>query len=202
MDHEIAPQEPFDFAALYANYLPVVYHFFYRRVGNAQDAEDLTATTFSRALASAGRYREQGQLAAWLFSIARHTLQDEQRRRRARVEFATIEATLVDSALLPEEQALQAELACQMHDMLRQLPPDQRVALLLRFFGELDIGEIAAHMDRSAGSVKMLIYRAVARLRERYRQAEQALFMLLVCAGQPRLQYALQPVPCRTRRMR
>src|SRR6266545_2600942 len=80
--------DPLDFAALYQQCAPPVYRFFYQHVGNPQDAEELTATTFSKALASLSRYQEQGRGAAWIFSIARHTLQDERRRRRAHVDIA------------------------------------------------------------------------------------------------------------------
>src|SRR6476661_5814875 len=84
MDDEAMPLAPLDIAALYTQYGPSVYNFFYQHTGNAQDAEDLTATTFSKALTSRDRYHEQGRLPAWLFSIARHSLLDEQRRRRSR----------------------------------------------------------------------------------------------------------------------
>jgi hypothetical protein len=81
---------------------------------------------------------------------------------------------------------LESERTHQLRELLQQLPADQREALLLRFCGELGIGEIAARMGRSAGAIKMLIHRAVARLRERYRQAEQAaaqIAMLMAVAG-------------------
>ena len=81
-----ARRDPAAFAPLYRRYAPPVYRYLCQQVGNPQDAEDLTATTFRKALASLGRYREQGSFAAWLFSIARHTLRDYQRRRRPEVD--------------------------------------------------------------------------------------------------------------------
>ena len=74
-----------DFATIYRQYVTPVYRYLYLQVGNPHDAEDLTATTFSRALTTIHRYEEQGNFAAWLFSIARHTLRDYQRRQRPRV---------------------------------------------------------------------------------------------------------------------
>jgi RNA polymerase sigma-70 factor, ECF subfamily len=197
MDHETPAPEPLDLAALYSAYGPAVYRFFHQRIGHAQDAEDLTAATFSKALASLHRYQEQGRQAAWLFSIARYTLLDEQRRRRVRHAQTVIEPALADPQPLPEAQVLQAEQAQLLYDLLGQLPVDQREALFMRFFGEIEIGEIAGRMGRSAGAIKMLIQRALARLRERYRQAEQAaasLFKHTVLLGPaPRYAYVLQP---------
>jgi RNA polymerase sigma-70 factor (ECF subfamily) len=200
MDHKTPAPEPIDLAALYSTYGPAVYRFFLQRTGHPQDAEDLAAATFSKALASLSRYQEQGRQAAWLFSIARHTLLDEQRRRRSRPAQTAIEPALADTQPLPEAQVLLAEQARLIYDLLGQLPVDQREALLLRFFGEIEIGEIAGRMGRSAGAIKMLIQRALARLRERYRQAEQAtasLFkrcvVLLAQAPAPRYAYAYRP---------
>jgi DNA-directed RNA polymerase specialized sigma24 family protein len=171
MNDMIPPQESLDMDALYAAYGRAIYLFFQQHVGNPQDAEDLTATTFSKALSSLSRYREQGRLTAWIFSIARHTLQDAQRRQRPQVDLALVAPALADPA-----------------------------ALLLRFFGELDIGEIAARMGRSAGAIKMLIQRALARLRDQYRQAEQAMsLMVLACGVYPQLQLAIQPAVLRLR---
>jgi RNA polymerase sigma-70 factor, ECF subfamily len=200
MDHETTAQAPIDLAALYTTYGPVVYRFFHQHIGNAQDAEDLTAAAFTKALTSLNRYQEQGRLTAWLFSIARHTLLDEQRRRMSRLAHISIEPTLADTRPLPETQVLQSEQARLLYDLIEQLPDDQREALILRFFGEIDSGQIAERMGRSAGAIKMLIHRAIARLRERYRQSEQAaalLFerctVLLAAAPAPRYAYALQP---------
>ena len=160
----------------------------------------ISYTSLSKALISRDRYHEQGRLPAWLFSIARHSLLNEQRRRQSRIEIALVAPDLADPAPPPEAQVLRCEQARQLHDLLQQLPADQQQALILRFFGELDIGEIAARMGRSAGAIKMLIHHAIARLRDRYRQTEQTaaqiVALMALTYGQPRLQYALQPAIC------
>jgi RNA polymerase sigma-70 factor, ECF subfamily len=195
MDDKSTTGESLDFDALYAAYRSAVYRFFFQQLGDAQEAEDLTATTFSKALASRNRYREQGRLTAWLFGIARHTLLDARRRARPRIDLARVATALADPAPSPEARALQSEQARQLHELLQYLPADQQEALILRFFGDLGIGEIAARMGRSTGAIKMLIYRAMAQLRERYRQAEQAAaHIVLGCSVPAWLQYALQPV--------
>lgn len=165
--------ERLDFANLYERYVVAMYAFFYRRLGNAHDAEDLTAVTFSRALASLSRYQEQGRIEAWLFGIARHVLQDHHRRYRLQAEQMPVELILADVMPLPEAQVLQSEQAHQLQLLVERLPIDQREALILRFFGEMSIAEIASLMGRSPGAVKMLIQRAMATLREHYRRLEQ-----------------------------
>jgi RNA polymerase sigma-70 factor (ECF subfamily) len=161
------------FELLYQRHAPALYAFFLRAVGDAHDAEDLTATTFSKALQSLGRYHEQGRLAAWLWSIARHTLQDARRRSRPQADLALVAPILADPAPTPDVQTLRDEQARLLGELLAELPADQREALLLRFYAELRPAEIAPLMGRSVGSIKMLIQRALAGLRERYRRAEE-----------------------------
>lgn len=158
------------FDALYRAYVVRVYRYLYRQVANREDAEDLTATTFSKALASFDRYRDQGSLAAWLFSIAHHTLLDHQRRRRLHTDLDAVAPTLVDSVPLPEEHVLRADQAATLHQLIQKLPPDQREALTLRFSGELRTAEIAAVLGRSEGAIKMLVHRAIVALRDVYCQ--------------------------------
>lgn len=73
---------PESFAAFYQTYVLPLYRYFYQHTGNVADAEDLTATTIGKALASFRSYAGRAPIAAWLFGIARHTPRDFQRRRR------------------------------------------------------------------------------------------------------------------------
>ncbi|HET9223514.1 MAG TPA: sigma-70 family RNA polymerase sigma factor [Roseiflexaceae bacterium] len=187
------------FAEIYRRYAPALYAFFFRRVGDANDAEDLTATTFSKMLTSLARYRERGRFEAWLFGVARHVLLDERRRRRTHIDLKTLAPRLADPAPPPEAEVIRSEEARQLRALLAELPADQRAALVLRFFGDLSIDEIAALMGRSAGAVKMLIHRAMTTLRERYRQAQRTATRLIGCvrnwiAGPPAPSYAPQLV--------
>src|SRR3954464_10032512 len=70
--------DPQAFALLYRRYVHDLYRYLYHRVGNQQVAEDLTASTFGKALAGIGRYHEQGSFPAWLFSPPPPPLQGSQ----------------------------------------------------------------------------------------------------------------------------
>ena len=53
------------FTALYRRYVAPIYRYLYHRLGNANDAEDLTAQVFMEALEGLASYRERGSFSAW-----------------------------------------------------------------------------------------------------------------------------------------
>lgn len=164
---------PTSFAASYRTYAVPLYRYFYQHTGNAADAEDLTAVTIGKALASLASYAGRAPLAAWLFGIARHTLHDFQRRQGNTVTLDDVALSLADATPLPEQSVVAQERWDDLHARIRRLPANQREALTLRYFGALPIAEIALVLDRSDGAVKLLIHRALTTLRAQYRQEDQ-----------------------------
>jgi RNA polymerase sigma-70 factor, ECF subfamily len=151
------------FAALYLRYLDEMGRFCVLRLRNEDAARDATQQIFAQALAGLDQYRETGQFRAWLYTIARHVLANQARRRQ--VTFALEAAQeAVDPGMTPEETAT-ARL--EQHALLAavsRLPDDQRTAVELRLAG-LSGPEIAVAMERSHDAVKKLQLRALQRLR-------------------------------------
>src|SRR6185437_9545514 len=78
---EAAQRDPAAFAALYQVYFARVYRYLRVRLRSEEDAADLTQQAFLKALDALPRYRTHGApFAAWLFTIARHTLADRYHR--------------------------------------------------------------------------------------------------------------------------
>jgi RNA polymerase sigma-70 factor (ECF subfamily) len=151
------------FAMLYRHYLPDVYRFCYRRLGNEPAAEDATSQVFTRALVALPRF-ESGSFRAWLFTIAHHIVIDEVRRTRPAASLEAA-ASLTDPAPTPEEALLSAEHCRRLAAVLRQLPPAQQQVLELRLAG-LKAPEIATVLGRSHGTIRNLQHRALLRVRE------------------------------------
>ncbi len=87
---ERALQEPGAFAGLYDRYLKPVYRYFFLRLGNRPEAEDLTSQVFLAALESLPGYRRGSPFRAWLFGIARRKLADYYRLRRPQVSLEQV----------------------------------------------------------------------------------------------------------------
>lgn len=148
------------FAELYRRHLDSVYRYLLARVGNVQDAEDLTSQTFLAALEQLAAYRGSGAFRAWLLRIARNKAVDHYRRHPV---MATEEAldNVWDAAEAPDEAAHQALQIAAISAKLRTLSPDRAEAISLRLFANLEVDEIAASLGKPESAVRMLIHRGI-----------------------------------------
>jgi RNA polymerase sigma-70 factor, ECF subfamily len=140
-------------------------------------AEDLVAETFVEAWRSFGRYNGTCRLSTWLFSILLHRHQKALRRARSRpVSFAALpvaeaeerrqaQENLPATGPSPAEQALQQETADKLRAAVASLPDKHQQAILLRFFEDASLPEIAAVMGCSVGTVKSRLHYALEKLR-------------------------------------
>lgn len=166
---EAAKRNPDAFAALYDLYFDRVYAFAYRRLESRAGAEDVTAETFTRALANlAGFTWKKGGFGAWLFRIARNLCADQGRAARVSVPLPS-DDTLEDEAPGQpdvEETAEEAELVSRLRLLVAGLPDPQREVILLKFAAGLDNRQIAVATGRTPTAVSSLVFRVTERLRK------------------------------------
>jgi len=132
--------------------------------GSETDAQDLVQETLIQALQSIHRFRGQSSIYTWLrailLNLSRHCHRDRQRLvcddELARKD---IPAPDEDPARMDTDAASLA-----LADALRQLSGVHRTVLVLRFYEEMKIHEIAAHLGLSKGSVKSRLHYAIAKM--------------------------------------
>ena len=157
------------FDVLYRRHVTPVYRYCYARTNNVADAEDLTAQTFLAALESINGFRGKSHFLAWLFGIPRTKCADHYRKAYAQpYESTEVTDDPIDPATedLEERAFLSVILDC-IDKMLAQLSHDRLEALRLRYWGGLNVREVAKVMQRSEAATKMLVSRAISDLRER-----------------------------------
>lgn len=162
-----AQQDPAAFGELYECYVDRVYAYIYHRVGNAQDAEDLTARTFYRALDRLETYEHRGlPFSAWLFRIA-HNLVANWHRDHSRRRFLSLDRLWSHSAegRTPESVVEQEERHDALWAAINRLPIDRRDLLLYKFSSRLSNVEIGQLMDKSESAIKSLYFRTLSTLR-------------------------------------
>jgi RNA polymerase sigma-70 factor (ECF subfamily) len=165
-----------DFAAHRERAAGVLYDRFASRIyglgvvmlGNHPAAQDLVQDTFVKLWRTADRYDPQrGRLETWVLLTARSLAIDALRRRV--LESRSLQSVGVqpedDPEPLPYEQAAVADLSARARRAMGVLPPEQRSALELAYFGGRTTAEVAALEGIPQGTVKSRIRAALLRLR-------------------------------------
>jgi RNA polymerase sigma-70 factor (ECF subfamily) len=150
------------FGELYDFYLPRIYGFVYRRVQERSVAEDLTATTFQRAL-EAVRFRNfrNDAFGGWLYRVAANAVIDHVRHGRHTVQFAQTD----DAAGLAGDAFSAALDRDELRRAMDGLPDGHRTVLTLRFFDDLDADEASAVLGCTRGTFAVRLHRAINALR-------------------------------------
>ncbi len=170
-----AKKDPQAFGMLYERYVRPIYRYHYSRSGNAQDAEDLTARTFYRALQALPRYQDRGlPFAAWLYRIAHNVVANwlRDRSRKAIVALDNV-AVVVAPDKEPHLSVEEQEKLEQLLQLVRCLPQERQELLTLKFVAEMSNAEIGLVMGRSEGAIKSLYHRTLLALREQLTGKEE-----------------------------
>jgi len=160
---EAAQEDPARFAELYENNFERVYAYVARRVGNREEAQDVTAEVFHQALGGLRRFEWRGlPFVAWLLGIAANVLSDHWQRFTRQQEVVADDVEQIGMEDDIEQRAL-------LYQLVETLPADQRRVIIRRFVGQKSLREIATELGRSEGAIKQLQLRGLQNLRVRIR---------------------------------
>lgn len=141
-----------------------------RVLGDPTEAEDAAQDTFTRAYQALATYRGDGPFGAWLRRIA---LRVAIARLATRRQTSRLDDELVDPRVArlssgenPETLYLGLEYRADVIDAIATLPATQRDVVLLRFFDDLTLQDIAHITDNPIGTVKSRLSRGVTSLRD------------------------------------
>jgi RNA polymerase sigma-70 factor (ECF subfamily) len=158
------------FGQLYERYYDRIYNYVYYRTGNADDAEDLTARIFERAMNHIGRYEDKGvPFSAWLYRIA-HNLVANFHRDRSRRRIIALD-DIAQWHVGEEDPEFATQIIEDKEALLkaiRRLPADRQELLILKFVERLPNAEIGDIMGRSEGAIKSLYHRTLLSLRDEF----------------------------------
>lgn len=159
------------FRQLYRTHVRAVYAFFAYSVAR-ETAEDLTATTFERALRAFDHFdAERASQRTWLLSIARNALTDHYRRQQHRATVSTDEHPLLLDRLVAADDPLARHVTVDgLVEWLADLNPRQREIIALRFGADLSAREVAQALDMTEANIHQIASRALRQLRTRAEQ--------------------------------
>ena len=146
-------------------------HAVCRRVlGNDADAADALQEAMIAIVRGLPRFDGRSAFSTWSYRVATNVCLDELRRRRRRPEPVDDQALEADGRDLADDPAAFVEAAGARADIdaaLATLPPEFRVAVVLRDLVGLDYAEIAEVLGAPPGTVKSRIARGRAALADR-----------------------------------
>jgi RNA polymerase sigma factor (sigma-70 family) len=162
------------FEVIFERHGPAILAFCRHMLGTREEAEDAVQHTFASAYRDLQRGGDRDiALKPWLFTIARNRCLSVLRaRRETPVAVDALESHAPSGAGLAEQVEERADLR-QLLDDVRELPDEQRMALLLTELGDLSQAEVGGVLDCEVSRVKGLVFRARSALIAR-REAREA----------------------------
>lgn len=146
--------------------------------GDLSAAEDLVSETLVEAWKSLPRYNQTCRLSTWLYAILLHRHRKSIRRARCRpISLAWLpffEAQELDERqtnvpspeLSPADTLQQSETSARLRQCLEMLPDKHRQIILLRFFEDASLPDMAEVLGCSVGTVKSRLHHALEKLRK------------------------------------
>lgn len=151
---------------LYDRYAPLVFSYLYRRVQDAQTAEDLTGDVFLSVLeAIQADNFWRTSFRAWLYRIAGNKVVDFYREQN-KVQTVQVENQPTTEGKSPDTALMEKQSRSALQDAISDLPTSQQEVLILRFGQRLKTREVAEILGKSVGAVEAMQNRALNALRK------------------------------------
>lgn len=151
-----------------------IHRFAYRYFASHDEAMEITQKTFIRVYNKLNTLDDTEQFAAWIYRIANNLCLDETKRAGRRRSFsmgALPEPPVAESlASNPDQQVEQNELGSILQLALNQLPPEQRIVVIMKEYEGLKFREIADILDEPENTVKSRLYYGLRKLRQLFNQ--------------------------------
>lgn len=143
-----------------------LFYFLLRLLGDEEEAKEVMQATLLRAWEGRDGFQGRSQFKTWIFGIAlnlsRDRLQERQRWQRGEPPEVTDSSDPLKEVIAKEERQ-------RLLQAIQELPERQRMALLLKVYGELKYSEVAEVMGCSIGAAKAHFHHALYKLKEALR---------------------------------
>jgi RNA polymerase sigma-70 factor (ECF subfamily) len=166
----------------------MIYNLALSKLGNRENAQDLTQECFLRAYKMLRTYRTDAAFSTWIYRICQNLIYDFYRanknRKNAEVPLyiqtdngeEVREREIPDNANEPSEIIIREEKIKTIRELIKSLPDDLRDIIIMRDINNLSYNEIAESLDIEIGTVKSRISRAREKLKkyilEKYKSGE------------------------------
>ena len=132
-----------------------LYRLAFSYMKNEQDAMDVVQESVYKAMKNAGQVKDEKYIKTWLWRITINT---------------AVDATRTQSKFVSDEQVAEEGREDHYEDMdvlnaLETLDERERKVIILKYFEEWTIGDIAAMLKENPNTVKSILYRSLKKLK-------------------------------------
>lgn len=164
-------------AELYEKMYDKLYFFALKNVRSKEDAEDIVQEAFMKALESLGELNSSESFSGWIYSVTYNLCIDKMRggKRVARFETeddrdnAIENSALNEPVMVPEDYMQNEETKRQIKDVIDGLRPDMRSVIILFYYDQMSMTEVAETMGISESIVKTKLFSARKRIKAKLR---------------------------------
>jgi RNA polymerase sigma-70 factor (ECF subfamily) len=192
---DAARQNPEAFGIIFDLYYSKILSYALRRTGDASLAQDIVAETFSKAFKNVKQFTWRGApFSSWLYRIAGNEIKMHLRRPHRSVSLERLTDAGFDVAAqeIATERELLSDLASrdkefvQVMKSLKKLGSRYQEVIALRYMEEKEVGEIAVIIGAREGTVRSLLSRGLAKLRQELRAPMQQTATERITTGEGR----------------
>ena len=159
------------FDRLYQMYRDRLIRFAAKQVG-ADNAEDIVSETFLTAFERLGELKDPSAFGAWLYSVAYRKCADLIRREKRQ---APADGGLAEAVMLTEDYTEHKELISQVRDCIDGMKPGMRAAVILYYYEERSVSEVAKELGIRENTAKQRLFQARKRLKRQLTAAGSVL---------------------------
>jgi len=176
MDQARPATELDDIDGLVRTYRARILRFVTYSTGDPDLAETITQDTLLRAYRGRENFRGDCSVSTWLTGIAINVTRDHMRSVRFKfwkqVHASSLDVQEMASFLpgaesSPEHQMLAREKIAHLHEVLKELSPNQRTVFAMKFFEEIPVNEISEMLGMPVNTVRTHLHRALNAVRAR-----------------------------------
>lgn len=163
------------FEELIKKYHMPIFNYIYNLVADKGTAEDLTQETFIKMVNSIEKYKNinAAKFSTWLFTIAKNTVTDQFRKTKSKATVPLEEnieiLTEKDSV---EDQIARREALKEISQAIESLPDEEKSAIYLRYYMNLNYKEIAQILSSSQDRVKWKLHDGLQKIRKIVKKKE------------------------------
>ena len=158
------------FDRLVRKYYKNVYIYCYKRFGKKEIAEDLTQEIFLKIIKTIYKYQKNGKFSNFIFTITINTCNDYYRKNK--IQMDELDINLKDEQIDIEENLIKKSEKVYLLKMINTLPEIQRDAIILHYYNDIKIKQIAEIKNVPINTIKSRIKQGIDKLKKYIKRGE------------------------------